>query len=105
MFRVIFGAVALVAMTSLSGLAVAEEATTDTTAAFEVATNEESQAAETAADEDRIVCRRTRVTGSHRVQRVCMSQAQWTAESNQGREAIQHQETLGRNNTDASGQQ
>lgn len=105
MFRVITSAAVFVAMTTFSFVAAAEEIAPDAVASFQVATNETTDEAETAADEDRVVCRRTRVTGSHRIQRVCMSQSQWTAQSDRGRENIQHQETLGQNNVGAAGQE
>ncbi len=105
MFRVITGALAIVALSTFSFVANAEEVSTNAASTFEVATNEGDTETEAAVDEDRTVCRRIRITGSHRVQRVCMTQSQWTAESERGRENIQHQETLGRNNTDAASQQ
>ena len=105
MNRVFTGALIIAASSMFSVAAMAQETSSEAATEIEVATNETEEQTETAADEDRTVCRRVRVTGSHRIQRVCMTQSQWTAESDRGRESLRDQGNLSNINEGAQTQQ
>lgn len=109
MFR-IFAAALAASFFAFGPAAYAEEVTE--AQSFELAqadtgedTQEATEETETAAEEDRTICRRVRVTGSLRSQRVCMTESQWTAESNRSRETIRDHNALEQNNTGTVGQQ
>ncbi|MBD2840726.1 hypothetical protein [Erythrobacter rubeus] len=58
--------------------------------------NDEPAVAEAATDEDKVICRRTRITGSRFNKKLCGTKAQWEAMSRRGKNATEELRNRGR---------